>query len=423
MNATRTSKLFYGYYVTFACFAVMFLLYGMVLNTFGIFLKPIVGDLGWGREALSRAMAVGAIGMAATAPVAGRLIDRLGAKPVMIAGTLMIGFGIVVASRISAPWEIYLIYAFIGCGLACATVIPCSLIISNWFVARRGMAMGIMAMGTSTGGMLMAPVANWIILNYGWRTAYVFSGTTILIAGTPIIVFLLRTHPSEVGLTPYVNSDVAPETAENNWGLSIRESFLSRAFWQIAAVMFIIGVVTSGLGVHCVAHFTDLGHSPTRSAFAWSIVMGVMTAGKFSFGPVADRWGAKNAMAGSCILISVSIVILALARPYTLAVVFAILYGFGVGAPLTIYPLLTGNALGMRNFGAIYGILTLISILGAAIGPVVLGVAFDIQKSYLSVFYVFVVLMALTAVISALISAAPQRAGIAYEAQPADAAK
>ena len=165
MNNDRTQKLFYGYYVAFACFAIMFLLYGCILNTFAIFLKPIAEAMNWSRGALSVAMMVGAFGMAVSAPIAGKLMDRIGAKPVMIAGCLMIGIGILTASRITQIWQIYILYTFVGCGLACGTIIPCSLIISNWFISRRGMAMGIMAMGTSTGGMVMSPIANWIILN------------------------------------------------------------------------------------------------------------------------------------------------------------------------------------------------------------------------------------------------------------------
>jgi len=117
LDLLRTAKqvLTYGNGVVISCFAVMFLLYGSVLNTFTVFLKPIVEDLGWGRGTLSFAMAMGALGMGVSAPIAGKLIDRMGARPLMIAGSLMIGIGILVASRIMFPWQVYIIYAFIGC--------------------------------------------------------------------------------------------------------------------------------------------------------------------------------------------------------------------------------------------------------------------------------------------------------------------
>ena len=420
MNDRPAPRLFYGYYVAFACFAIMFILYGSVLNTFTIFLKPMVEDLGWSRAMLSVAMAVGALGMGISAPIAGRLIDRLGARPVMVVGALMIGGGVLAASRIQHPWQIYLVYAFIGAGLASATIIPCSLIISNWFISRRGMAMGIMAMGTSVGGMFMTPVANWIIQNHGWRMAYVVSGTIILLVGVPIIAFVLKPHPSDMGLEPHVDPALPAGSTDNTRGFSVKEAIASKVFWQIAAVMFIIGVVTSAWGTHCAAHLNDLGHSPTSAAYAWSFVLLVMTVAKFAFGPISDRWGAKNAMAVACVLVSISILIVSNASAYSTVLLFAALYGFGVGAPLTINPLLTSGTLGMKNFGAIFGILNLIAIVGAGIGPVWAGVAFDRDGSYASVLYIFAALMLLTAGIAFRINTASRRSWEAGEAQPAD---
>jgi len=423
MNDNTEPRFFYGYYVAFACFGIMFLLYGSVLNTFTIFLKPIVEDMGWSRGTLSVAMAVGALGMGVSAPIAGIFIDRIGAKPVMIVGALMIGGGILAASRIAYIWQIYVVYAFIGCGLASATVIPCSLIIQNWFVARRGMAMGIMAMGTSVGGMCMTPVANWIIYNHGWRTAYLVSGTMIFLIALPVIIFLLRTHPSEMGLEPLVDPDLPiNKESDNNWGLSVKEAFSTRVFWQIAVVMLIIGIVTSAIGVHCAPHLMDLGHSPSRAAWAWSLVLLVMTGAKFSFGPIADRWGPKNAMAGACVVVSIAVFVMSDATGYSTVVVFAVLYGFGVGAPLTINPLLTSGALGMRNFGAIFGILNLIAIIGSGIGPVWAGVVFDTRGSYSSVLYVFAVLMLLIAAIAFWITSVSRVPDKNLEARAVEAA-
>jgi MFS family permease len=410
MKLPRIRKPYHGIYIVAACFIVLYMLWGMVLNTFPIFLKPITEDMDWGRGALTFALLMGAIGTAVSAPIAGLLIDRIGAKPVMAAGTLIIGVGLLAGSRIAHLWQLYVIFAFIGCGLMCATLIPCSYIISNWFVSRRGMAMSGAFVGTSVGGMIMSPVANWIILNYGWRVAFALSGATILIVVIPVIAFLIRTRPSEVGLEPYRDAGAEADSAGDNWGVGVKEAFSLPAFWQIAAIMLIVGVVTGGLGNHCPAYLSDVGHSPTQAAFAWSLVMGIMILGKLSVGPVADRWGAKNAMAGACVLFAASIAILIFAQPYWVALVFAGIYGFACGAPLVINPLLTGGYLGMRNFGAIFGILNIMGTVGGAVGPFGAGVFFDVQKTYLPVFYFFIALTIVGAVVSVCMKAAPRHA-------------
>jgi len=411
----------YGKYTAVTCFGVMFLLYGGILNTFTVFLVPMVEDLGWDRKTLSYAMAVGAIGMGISAPIAGRLIDRIGAKRVMVTGAIMIGGGILVAGRITQPWQIYLAYAFVGSGLAGATVIPCSLIISKWFISRRGMAMGIMAMGTSVGGLCMTPVANWIIYNHGWRIAYVVSGFTVLLIGVPIIGFFLKPDPSAIGYEPYFDASLATQGGGSTWGKSVAESFSTLAFWQIALVMVIVGIVTSALGAHYVPHLIALKHSPTKSANAWMLVLFVMTIAKFSFGPISDRWGAKKAMAGACLLIAISIMIGSIATSTEYLILFAVLYGFGVGAPLAVNPILTSDALGMKNFGAIFGILNLLSIAGSVVGPVWAGAVYDSKESYVSVLYIFAALMVVSAVVAFFIRSVSRESRETLQPQMADA--
>ncbi len=404
----RTPRFFYGYHIVAACFFILFLCWGMVLNTFPIFVKPMATDMNWGRGALSLALLVGSVGSALAAPVAGTLMDRIGARPVMAVGAGMIGLGLLAGSRIAELWQLYIVFALIGCGLMCSTALPCSLVISNWFTSRRGTAMGVAFAGTSAGGMVMSPVANWIILNGSWRTAFAFSGVTIIVLAIPVILLVIRTHPSEMGVEPYRLAEGGGEDDGETWGISLRSALSLPVFWQIAAIMFIIGLVTSGLGTHCVAYLTDLGHSPTNAAFAWSAVMAVMVVGILSSGPISDRWGARNAMLIDCALFALSILILVFARPYPVVLLFAVVYGLALGAPLVINPLLAGDYLGMRHFGAIFGVLNIMATVGAALGPVGAGVFFDSQETYLPVFYFFAATMLAAALVAALMRAPPQ---------------
>ncbi|RJP66994.1 MAG: MFS transporter [Candidatus Abyssobacteria bacterium SURF_17] len=400
MSSSQTPKVFYGFYIVGACFIVLFFLWGMVLNTFPVFLKPITENMNWGRGALTFSLLMGAIGTAISAPIAGILIDRIGAKPVMTVGTVVIGVGLLAGSRIMHLWQLYIIFAFIGVGLMCASIIPCAFIISNWFVSRRGAAMSGAFVGTSVGGMVMSPIANWIILNYGWRTAFLFSGVTVIVVVIPTVLFLIRTRPSEIGLEPYRVALPTNADPSDNWGVSVKEAFSLPVFWQLAVIIMLIGVVTGGLGNHCPAYLSDLGHSPTQAAFAWSTVMGVMILGKLAVGPVADRWGPEKTTAASCALFAVSIGIVFFAQPYWVVMVFASLYGFACGAPLVLNPLLISGNLGMKNFSAIYGALSIMGTIGGALGPVGAGIYFDKHDTYLPVFCVFIVLMIVTGVVA-----------------------
>ena len=219
--SSRTPRFFYGFHVVTACFFLLFLCWGMVLNTFPIFVKPISVDMNWSRGALSLALLMGSVGSVLMAPIAGVLLDRIGARPVMATGAVIIGLGLLGGSLISQLWQLYIVFAVIGCGLMCSTAIPCSLVISNWFVSRRGAAMGVAFAGTSVGGMVMAPIANWIILNWDWRAAFVFSGITIIALAwfatsteVGVFVVIVRTvSVFPVAMTAF-NMIVAPMVAE-----------------------------------------------------------------------------------------------------------------------------------------------------------------------------------------------------------------
>jgi MFS family permease len=418
----RRSGRFYGLYIIAACFFVLFVCWGTVLNTFPIFLKPIAEDMNWGRGALALSLLVGAIGTAVSAPIVGLLVDRIGARSVMAVGAAIVGLGVMAASRVAHLWQLYAVFAVMGCGLMGSTIIPCSLVISNWFVSRRGAAMSGAFAGTSVGGMVMSPIANWLILDYGWRTAFLFNGAFIVLMAVPVILLVIRTHPSEMGLEPYKRGAALGESGDEVWGVSVKEALSLPVFWQIAAIMLVMAVAEGGVTNHCVAYLTDLGHSPTRAAFAWSVLMGVMVLGKLASGPIADRWQAKNAMVITCLLLSVSIVILNMAEPYWAVLLFATIFGFATGAPLVLNALLTGNYMGMRNFGAIYGVLNILLTVGGAAGPVGTGIFFDSQKTYLPVFYFFAALMLVIAAVSMLLKPEPHRvAGAGRSPRPAAA--
>jgi sugar phosphate permease len=270
------------------------------------------------------------------------------------------------------------------------------------------MAMSATFVGTGIGGAFMAPVSNWIILSYSWRAAFAFNGVILLVLVVPIILFVIHARPSEIGLEPYRDEKGETDTSVEDWGVSVKEAFKLPAFWQIAAIMFIIGLVTNGVHTHAVTYLRDIGHSPTTAAYIWSVVMLVMVLGKLSYGPLADRWGAPKASAGEFVFYTVSILALIFAGPFGLALVFAGLYGFACGGPLTLNPLLTVGNLGIKNFGTIFGILTVMASIGAAIGTVGAGAFYDRFETYLPIFAVFAVLTVLGAVCSAFIKA-PER--------------
>jgi len=164
-DSRHSSKIFYGWYIVAACFLIMTMLWGALQNVLPIYLKPVIEDMGWDRGAFTFAMVIAGVTMCVISPVAGSLIDRLGARPVMIVGTLLIAFGLLAGSRITQLWQFYIMFAIVGCGFVCTTIVPCSVIVSNWFVSRRGTALSVTFVGSNVGGWRQSQTGSF------WTTA------------------------------------------------------------------------------------------------------------------------------------------------------------------------------------------------------------------------------------------------------------
>lgn len=392
VRRTRDQPIFYGWYIVAACFFICSVVYGISVNTFTVYVKPLEAEFGWSRKAISAALSLGALSMALFAPFVGRLIDRLGARPVMLAGTLIVGGTSILLSWMDSIPYYYSVFILSGVGQAAAGIIPVSLVVANWFDVRRGLAMGIVVSGTGFGAMVMVPVATFIVSRWGWRTSFLVMGLIIIVIAVPMNLLFIHTKPSELGLRP--DGEIAGDDhggAAAASGLTLAEGLRTRTFWLIAATMAIYGYVAFGIAVHMMAYLSDLGHSETTASLIVSVIAAMTIGGKVGMGFVSDRWGVQWAVAATSVLMIGGIVLLIFGKPLFVAVLFAVLYGFANGAPLVFNATLTSEHLGLAHFGAIFGMLNLIATIGAALGPVVSGAIYDSYESYVPAYLLFAV--------------------------------
>ncbi len=375
----RRNGIFYGWFVVVAGFTILFALHGIIINTFGVFFKPVTESMGWGRTTYSVALGIGAIAMAVGSPFVGRMMDTLGARKTMTAGCLLCGAGLVLLGGATELWHFYFLFVVVGLGLAAGTTIPISMVIANWFNRRRGAAMGVTFMGTSVGGMVMNPVNTYLVQNFGWRKSYVLLAVVIVSVTVPLVAFIIRTRPSEMNLQPDGMEDYEKDGTILT-GQTLRQAAVTSAFWFIAANMLLTNFMANAVGVHCIPYLTDIGHSEMGAAVAYGVSMGFMTLGKVALGSWADRWGARPTFVLSAIMTATGIGILMLAAPFWVALLFAVVYGFPQGGPLTLTPMVAADCHGLSHFGSIFGAMTFFSILGAAVGPVVIGKMYDMSQ-------------------------------------------
>jgi MFS family permease len=390
--AAGAGRIFHGWYIVATCFVVNFVVFGISVNTFTVYVKPIQADMGWSRGEISLGISLAAVAMGMGAPFIGKLIDRVGARLAMAAGAGIIGLCTILLSQAQSLSYLYGVFIVSGVGQGAATIIPISLVISNWFTVTRGKALGIAMTGTGLGAMVMVPVTSWIVVNWGWRTSYLIMGCVILLM-VPLNLLFIRTRPSDMGLLPD-GGLAAPEATVSADGLSVPEAVRTQAFWLIGAMMVLAGLVAMGIGVHLMPYLTDIGHAEARASLIISIISGMTVVGKISLGFITDRWGVRPAVALAFALILMGILLLMGAETLLVAFTFAVVYGIAIGSPLVVNAALTAERLGLAHFGAVFGILTLLNTAGVAAGAVLTGVIYDAAGSYMPAFLLFTALTA-----------------------------
>ena len=386
--------IFYGWYIAAVCFVVNFFVFGISVNTFTVYVTPIEESLGWQRDQVTQAIGLAALAMAVASPFMGRFIDRFGARIVMAAGILVIGVSSMFLAKTESRQYFYIVYAIAGVGQAAATIIPISLVISNWFDVKRGKALGIVMTGTGLGASVFVPLTKWIVDRWSWRVSYFVMGCIILLM-IPLVLRFVRNRPTDMGLHPD-GEEHALANPKQLIGSTVAEAIKTRSFWLIAAMMSLSGFVAMGLGVNLMPYLeVESGHSGMIAAILISTISVFTVIGKIGIGTIADGWGIRKTVPLAFAIIIAGILLMVGAKAILIAFAFAVVYGLAIGAPLLVNPALTAECFGLKHFGVIFGMLTMLNTVGVALGTKIPSAMYVKTGSYMPVFVLSITLMAI----------------------------
>jgi len=373
-----------GWSIAAVLFVTLMLVFGSSVLTAGVFVTPLLKYFGWSRAKVSGLPAVLAVSAGLSAPLIGWLLDRVETRVVMAAGALLAAASFVIASRSNSYPPIFAAYLALGVGVSAAAMLPASLVIANWFGARRGVAMGVTMSGTTAGGMLMTLVASHAITRGGWRAGYEVLAAPMALLVAPLIWLLVRTRPpSDVGVSVAAAAARLP-------GLNVGEALRTRSFWTFLLASFCFGFYGLGLNVHLIAYLIGIGYRPSSAAFAMSLVFGSALMGKILMGLFADRMSGRIALCADFVIGAAGLVLLLGATRIALLGSFVIVFGFTFGAPVALLPLVMAESLGLKRFGTLGGLAGFAQATGAALGPVIAGRIFDLTGSYTTAFELFI---------------------------------
>ncbi len=358
---------------TFGCFVSIT---PTIVTVLGVFLKSITTEFGWLRSEVAGALAVAALGTAIAYPFAGRLADRIGARRTALYGNVALGVSILAVSQVPAQHFIYyLVFLIAGVAGAFPSTMIFAKLIAEWFDRSRGLWMGFCGgVGNAVGCILFPTLSAQLVHGHSWRTGFLGIGTLVLVAGFPILFFLLRESPAR----RRVVSD-APVVLP---GMTFRQAMRTPRFWLIFSIVPLGAGCMTAMFSTIPAILTDRGLSladavQVTSAFALSTL--IIEPG---VGWLTDRTASPKIVAPLYLSTVIGLWLLIHGHGHVTLLFAGMLIGIGAGVEYTVLPFLLSRYFGLKEFGAISGIAFAGTLVFGALAPVVLNGVFDLTGKY-----------------------------------------
>jgi MFS family permease len=366
-------KLFYGWVIVGVGLVVTCIGFG-AMASLSVFLQPMAEAMGWSRTGIATAALLNFLCMGIGAFMWGALSDRLGTRTVVLCGGVVLGLGMVLASRASTLLQFQLLFGAIVGVASGSFYAPMTALTTKWFTRNRSLAVALVSAGLSVGSTVMAPLARWMITTYDWRTAMLLIGDLVWVVIIPA-AFLVRNPPRAAGAAVPAASSARPE-------LTIGQVVRTPQFAAIALTHFACCAAHSGPIFHMVTHAIDRGVPAMAAATVLSAAGLASLSGKIGCGIFADRVGAKRTLVAGLALQAVAISLYLFTGGLASFYVLALVFGFAYGGVMPLYAILVREYFGARVMGSAFGAVSLAATLGMALGPFLGGWLYDAVGSY-----------------------------------------
>jgi sugar phosphate permease len=376
--------------MAFVSMVVLLVSNGLTATALSVYDESLLKEFGWSRGELKFRDLITFWVVAAIAPFAGMIIDRLGVKRMLMLGCVLLSVGYVLYSRLNSLPMLYAIHLLLALGLLGASTMCCVILISSWFYRQRGLAIGIALVGTSLGGMLLSPFNVWLIERFGWRQAFMLEAALPMVL-LAVIAIVVRNTPRDVGGSALGVAEHGRDLRAE--GLSFQEAVRTRTFWAIGLSGMLIYYSILSLYNHLFLHMRDLGFEPKTAGFSLALLSLLGLTGKLVNGALADRIDRHRVFLVCLLIMLVGVAGLATLRKDWVLPAVAVI-GLGWGGLFTLYNMLSVNNFGLKAAGKIGGVISLMESMGGGLGIFLTGVLFDRYGSYKVAFTVILALVA-----------------------------
>ena len=368
---------FYGWYVVGALFVVTTTTAGIIFYSITVLLDAFVAERGFPVGLTSLATATFFVASGFAGVVAGRLLERIDARWVIITGAAVSALALAGAGFLHATWQLFLFHVVFGLGFGFCGLVPITTVVARWFHARRSVALSIASTGLSLGGILITPAAGYFVAHFGLGSVTPWLAIGLLIGVVPATALFVRSSPHAMGLKPdggkRGKDDPIPEEA---LGVPFHEARKSRFFLGVTGAY--VFVLCAQVGAF--AHLYRLGS--TRADISVAGLAVALTAGSSMISRLVAGWlllkvKARDFALGVAVIQATALIFLALATNGPLLLAAALVFGIAFGNIIMMHPLLLAEAFGTRDYGRIYAASQFVTVIGLASGPALAGFIYE----------------------------------------------
>jgi MFS family permease len=384
----------YGWLVAAVTFITM-LCAAAVRSMPGVLIRPFEAEFGWDRASIATAVSLNLLLFGLMGPFVGRWMDRYGPRRVAIGAVSLLILGALATTTMTTVLQLDLYWGLIvGMGAGGVAMVLVGAVVNRWFDARRGLVTGVLGAANSTGQIIFVPLIAWLAVNTGWRLGVLVAVGLLALVVLPLLVFVFRNDPSQVGLRRYGEGASATGRSGQSAGsveaTPMRQVIRTPEFWWLAGGLFVCGYTTNGLiGTHFISHAADHGIGEVTAAGVYGLMGGVNILGTVGAGMLADRVRNRNVLlVAFYALRGLSLLYLPFIQDVGTLSIFAIIYGLNWFGTAPVSQLIAADVFGRRSVGQVYGFLFLGHQVGGALAAITGGLVHnwfgDYRMAFLS---------------------------------------
>jgi len=354
---------------------------GLAFYNLSILLAAFVAERGFPVALASSATATFFIAAGIGGVIAGRLIERIDARIVIATSAVVGALALASLSLLRETWQLFLFHVVFGLAHGASGLVPVTTLVARWFNARRALAFSIASTGLSFGGILVAPVVALSIERMGLSGAAPYMGLAFFLGIVPVTILVLRPNPAAMGLAPDGATAAQLARSAPQPAVSYAEAWRSRYFYAVSiAYLFLLGAQ-----VGAIAHFYRLASvrdGVATAALALAVMATSSTVGRLAGGWLMLWVPTRGFALALMAMQAAALALLAFAADRTLILTGAVLFGVTMGNSLMMHPLLLAERFGTRDYGRIYSMSQLLTMIGVAGCPALIGVMYEASGDY-----------------------------------------